>query len=155
MTRVNRSRRLARATADSSASLADWVVMSTSGPAPDPMGRSSIKVVPGRVAAAGQEVQDGGAVGAGRAPNPLSMPLVVTTRTWIRLRMPAMTTLAAADSVASRVAASWTAERRSTATVSRPCRRFSGWRIISWSVRAVDAQCTRRRSSPIRYSRSP
>ncbi len=30
-------------------------------------------------------------------PNPLSMPLVVMARTWMRLRIPAMTTLAAAD----------------------------------------------------------
>ena len=45
----------------------------------------------------------------------------------------------------------WGPRRLSSSTVARPCQGISSWRIISSSRRAVDGQCTRRRSSPISY----
>ena len=150
MTRVKRSRRLGPGRRGQVGLAGRLGGDQTSGPVrPAPNGQVVDQGRSRTGAGGGQQVQDGGPV---RRRTPRNR---CRCRWWSRREhgpgcgSPAMTTLAAADKVASRVAASWTAERRSTAMVSRPCSRFSGWRIISWSVRAVDAQCTRRRSSPM------
>ena len=66
----------------------------------------------------------------------------------------AVMTLAAADTARSSEAVLWEARRTSRMTVVRSCHGISSWRTMSSSRRAVDGQCTRRRSSPTTYSRS-
>ena len=66
----------------------------------------------------------------------------------------ALMTLAAADTARSSEAALCEARRTSRMSVVRSCHGISSWRTISSSRRAVDGQCTRRRSSPTTYSRS-
>ena len=56
--------------------------------------------------------------------------------------------LAAADTASSSDSPLWALWRTSRSTVTRACHGISFWRIISSSRRAVDGQCTRRRSSP-------
>ncbi len=81
-------------------------------------------------------------------PKPLSKPLVVTTRTCRPARRAAAARLAPADRIGSNVAPSWADDRRSIATVARPCHRLSAWRMTRLSTRAVDGQWIILESSP-------
>ena len=68
-------------------------------------------------------------------------------------REAAVAMLAAADMAISKLSWVWSWRRMSTRTVARPCQGSSSWRIMISSSRAVEGQCTRRRSSPTWYSR--
>jgi hypothetical protein len=87
-------------------------------------------------------------------PKPESVPSVVSTRTSEYTRWLAAWIDAAAETATSSDAAVCTRARVSRRIVERVCHGISSWRIIRSSRRAVDAQCTRRRSSPTSYGRS-
>ena len=86
---------------------------------------------------------------------PLPTPMVLV---WLGLAVvptmgslitePAAMTLAPAEITSSSESAVLAEERMSTSTVARPCQGSSSWRTMSSSCRAVEGQCTRRRSSP-------
>ena len=88
----------------------------------------------------------------------VSSPEAVTSRTmnprWLRWTA----TDAAADTAASSEEAMpwprWETTRLSRKTVARDCQGCSSRRTISSPIRAEERQCTRRRSSPWRYSRT-
>ena len=86
-------------------------------------------------------------------PMPASIPSLASSRRWCWARYAAVTTLAAAETARSSDSSVCEARRTSSTTVVRSCHGISSWRTISSSWRAVDGQCTRRRSSPTTYSR--
>ena len=65
-----------------------------------------------------------------------------------------MTIDATAPTATSNDSGSWPSGCTSSTTAARERQRASFWRIMRSPVRAVERQCTRRRSSPSSYSRS-
>ena len=85
---------------------------------------------------------------------PIICPVLSITSTGRALRSIAVTIDAHASTARSNDAWSCAPGRTSSSTSTGVRRRASFWRIIRWPRRAVDRQCTWRRSSPGAYSRS-
>ena len=80
-------------------------------------------------------------------------PSLVATSMRRRMRVSRSTTDAVASTATSNEAPRWASVRVSSMTTARARHCASSWRTMSSSRRALDRQCTRRRSSPTSYSR--
>jgi hypothetical protein len=148
---------LARARASSSA-----ISPRTATTTPSPPERASARRLSARD---GAPPRSATASRSSREVTPLGPPAVVhvvlgssiSSRTPNRWPDRCVATDAAAPTAHSKLDAGpsprWASGRASSSTVARICRGCSSRRTISSPRRAVERQCTRRRSSPCRYSR--